>query len=198
MPYPPGHKQKTRTRILRSAVRLFVARGYQGTTIDQVMDACGLTRGAFYAHFRSKAHLYEEAMRMAPEHRSPADPRLAQHWTGELLDPLAASATRESALSGEWGFLAADAASESAEVRSSYEESIRQLLRKASGPVPPDHLLLHDNALAAVAMAVGCLVICCSVDGQPLRDAVLRACRKVLESDSENDVSHSEDLLWDA
>ena len=61
MRYGREHKARTRARILASAARLFASRGYGGASIDDVMRDCGLTRGGFYAHFRSKAALYREA-----------------------------------------------------------------------------------------------------------------------------------------
>ena len=54
MPAPPARKARTRQEILDHAARLFRLRGYEATTIDDVMLAAGLTRGAFYAHFDSK------------------------------------------------------------------------------------------------------------------------------------------------
>jgi len=54
---------RTRAEILDHAGRLFRLRGYAGTSIDDVMLAAGLTRGAFYAHFKSKDELFGEALR---------------------------------------------------------------------------------------------------------------------------------------
>ena len=65
MAHPKHRKQLTRQRILSAAARLFVARGFSATTIDDVMHECGLTRGGFYAHFRSKAQLHQEALLQA-------------------------------------------------------------------------------------------------------------------------------------
>ena len=39
MRYPPGHKERTRTRILDSAARLFRKHGYRGVSIDRIMAA---------------------------------------------------------------------------------------------------------------------------------------------------------------
>ncbi|MEC4091727.1 TetR/AcrR family transcriptional regulator [Pseudoalteromonas rubra] len=65
MPYTKEHKNKTREKILDSAFRQFVLKGFEGVTIDDLMRSCGLTRGAFYAHFKSKAELYREALNFA-------------------------------------------------------------------------------------------------------------------------------------
>jgi TetR/AcrR family transcriptional repressor of nem operon len=56
----PAQKARTRAEILQHAARLFRLRGYDGTNIDDIMLAAGLTRGAFYAHFASKGDLFAE------------------------------------------------------------------------------------------------------------------------------------------
>ena len=63
MPQSRSRVARTRAEILDHAGRLFRLRGYAGTNIDDVMLAAGLTRGAFYAHFRSKDELFGEALR---------------------------------------------------------------------------------------------------------------------------------------
>jgi TetR/AcrR family transcriptional regulator, transcriptional repressor for nem operon len=62
MPQNPARTARTRAEILDHASRLFRLRGYAGTNIDDVMLAAGLTRGAFYAHFKSKDDLFTEAV----------------------------------------------------------------------------------------------------------------------------------------
>lgn len=58
----PARKARTRTEIFEHAARLFRLRGYSGTNIDDIMLAAGLTRGAFYAHFKSKDDLFAEVI----------------------------------------------------------------------------------------------------------------------------------------
>ncbi len=62
MPYNKAHKAQSRVRILKSAMRLFTHKGFENTSIEEVMADAELTRGAFYAHFRSKQDLYAEAI----------------------------------------------------------------------------------------------------------------------------------------
>ena len=49
--------QNTVKQILCHATRLFVEKGYHGTSIDDITRAAGLTKGALYWHFRSKENL---------------------------------------------------------------------------------------------------------------------------------------------
>ena len=60
-------KAETRSRILQNAARLFRRYGYEGIGIDEIMAAAGLTRGGFYAHFRSKQELFHAALADEPE-----------------------------------------------------------------------------------------------------------------------------------
>src|SRR3954468_16735685 len=62
MPQNPARTARTRAEILDHAARLFRLRGYAGTNIDDIMLAAGLTRGAFYAHFKSKDDLFAEVV----------------------------------------------------------------------------------------------------------------------------------------
>ncbi|HEX4198967.1 MAG TPA: TetR/AcrR family transcriptional regulator [Caulobacteraceae bacterium] len=48
-----------RAELIDCAQRLFLRQGYERTTINEVISATGLSKGAFYHHFRSKEDLLE-------------------------------------------------------------------------------------------------------------------------------------------
>lgn len=52
-----GKGEATRERIVAAAEALILEKGYAGTTLDDVLAATGLTKGAFFHHFRGKADL---------------------------------------------------------------------------------------------------------------------------------------------
>ena len=57
-----------RAELIDCAQGLFLTRGYERTTINDVISATGLSKGAFYHHFRSKEDLLEAiAARFARE-----------------------------------------------------------------------------------------------------------------------------------
>ena len=62
MPYTAEHKQETRTRIVKSARRLFNRNGFADVSIDEIMGDAGLTHGGFYKHFAAKEDLYQAAV----------------------------------------------------------------------------------------------------------------------------------------
>lgn len=51
-------QQRTRGALLRAASGLFCRRGLEGTSVDDVAQAAGYTKGAFYANFKSKEELF--------------------------------------------------------------------------------------------------------------------------------------------
>lgn len=53
----PRDGTATRERILDSAERLMIDRGFAATTVDAVLAGAGATKGAFFHHFASKAEL---------------------------------------------------------------------------------------------------------------------------------------------
>ncbi|MGD2095972.1 MAG: TetR/AcrR family transcriptional regulator [Desulfobacterales bacterium] len=59
---------QTRKKIIEESLRLFCVKGYYNTSINDILEATGLTKGGFYGHFESKEALwyavYDEAMRI--------------------------------------------------------------------------------------------------------------------------------------
>lgn len=47
-------RRETRQRIAEVGQRLFLARGYDGTTLDAIAEAAGISRRTFFSYFRSK------------------------------------------------------------------------------------------------------------------------------------------------
>jgi AcrR family transcriptional regulator len=59
---------ETRERLLRAAADVFAARGYDGTRVADIAAAAGVSNGALYAHFDSKADLLVGALREHGRH----------------------------------------------------------------------------------------------------------------------------------
>jgi AcrR family transcriptional regulator len=54
---------ETRERLLASAAKVFAEEGYAGARVSEIARAAGLTTGAIYAHYATKADLLCEAIR---------------------------------------------------------------------------------------------------------------------------------------
>jgi TetR/AcrR family transcriptional regulator, transcriptional repressor for nem operon len=57
--------EATRLRIIAEAAPLFNQRGYEGCSMQDIMDATGLEKGGIYRHFESKEELAAEAFDFA-------------------------------------------------------------------------------------------------------------------------------------
>src|SRR5215472_5825576 len=54
---------ETRARLLRAAADVFAQRGYDGARVVDIAAAAGVSNGALYAHFGSKAELLVASLR---------------------------------------------------------------------------------------------------------------------------------------
>lgn len=62
MRYTPEQKRQTAANILAAAGRGFRLGGYGGSGVDGLAQEAGVTSGAFYKHFSSKAAAFEAAV----------------------------------------------------------------------------------------------------------------------------------------
>jgi TetR/AcrR family transcriptional repressor of nem operon len=58
----------TREKILNAAQGLILDRGYVGMTVDHVLDKVGITKGAFFHHFKTKDDLARALLARYAEH----------------------------------------------------------------------------------------------------------------------------------
>jgi len=54
-------------RLLNAAMKLFVKKGYKGSSVAEITKEAGLTRGALYCHFETKEHLAREIIKLFEE-----------------------------------------------------------------------------------------------------------------------------------
>jgi AcrR family transcriptional regulator len=85
MRYPPGRRDESRSKIVRSARRLFNRFGFDAVSIEQIMADAGLTHGGFYRHFAGKSDLYAEVLQCFF-----TDPGWEDGWDGIHVDLTAA------------------------------------------------------------------------------------------------------------
>jgi len=185
MGYAADHKQTTRKRIIERAARLFRHYGYQGVGIDDIMAAAGLTRGGFYAHFKSKQDLFAAALSSELELAARLDGRAgagrsrdaqpAKVLADFYLDP----GTRTQALARcPLVSLSTDVARVGAEASAAYTATVRALLAEIERRVANGGADARGRALAALALCVGGAVLAQAIDDESLAGALLAACRE--------------------
>jgi AcrR family transcriptional regulator len=56
-------KDQTRLRLLDAAQAIFMKKGFVAASVEDIAEAAGYTRGAFYSNFRSKPELFLELLK---------------------------------------------------------------------------------------------------------------------------------------
>ena len=72
----------TREKILRKALELFAARGYEATSVSDIAGALGMTKGALYRHYDGKRAIFDSILKrmeqedaqQARDHDLPEEP----------------------------------------------------------------------------------------------------------------------------
>jgi len=185
MPYSPEHKQRSRARILESAYRLFLARGYAQTTIDEVMAEAGLTRGAFYVHFANKDDLYQAAIQHAAETSYVAAQKPEGmsdvQWLSRILEWYLSEA--HVAFKGRpcpLASLVTDVTIRDTGVRKSYTDSYKGFNRIINQSLGRPEVRT-STSLAVTAMMVGGVAIARAVQDKALRRELLESCQRMAE-----------------
>lgn len=185
MPYPAGHRERTRERIVRSARELFNRRGFSDVSIDEIMAHAGLTRGGFYKYFRAKSELYAEAIAQAL--RDPAVARLP----GQRVNFASVDAAKQvihaylsrqhfDDIDGGCPLVAlpSDVSREDAKVKRAFQtvfQAMVHLFEESQRGDSKD----HDRALAIASLCVGSMVVARSLESRELADALRAAAKNV-------------------
>lgn len=188
MPYSAEHKHQTRTRIIKSARRLFNRNGFADVTIGDIMSEAGLTHGGFYKHFAAKEDLYEVAVLEFIRSDTP------EPWQQKHVDPAAKGSDlarmildaylstdhfEERDASCPMIALPSDIARNNATVKGAFREVMEMMVGAFQANLPKkDGASPRERALALVALAVGGMVLARAIDDQPLSDEVRNAARK--------------------
>lgn len=184
MPYTKEHKARTRQLILQSAARLFLEKGYEATSIEQVMRQCGLTRGGFYAHFKSKSDLYALALRAADEsefEQAELPAREPQAVSLEWLESTFGARLDGGAARDDLSFLALDVGSRNPEVREAYSRALKLISERLCREMS-DSPCNDDAPFATMAMMVGALAITATLDDEALKARIVAACRQTAQA----------------
>ena len=186
MPYPAGHRERVRTRIVESARRLFNRNGFESVSVDSIMAHAGLTRGGFYSYFDSKSDLYTEVLSCFL-----TDPNWKSQWEGVDVDLASADAGPQivRAYLSRQHFddvenscpmvaLPSDVARGDERMKAAFETVFKAMvgiLRRdfRNGTHPPE-----NTSMAIAALCVGGMVVARSMNdhglGDRLREAAIR------------------------
>lgn len=56
--------EKTKLELLKIAYKMFLSKGYENTSIDEIIEEAKIAKGTYYYHFKSKEQMLEEVIQM--------------------------------------------------------------------------------------------------------------------------------------
>lgn len=171
--------EENRQKVIDVASRLFREHGFDGIGLKELMKGAGLTQGAFYKQFASKADLAAQASRRALENgyrrwsdvaaSNPEDP------LGAVIAFYLSPAHRAERMNGcPLAALASDAARQGFDVKASFEAIIREdlaLLGRCIGDAAGD--APAGSAMAALSTMVGAVILSRAVNDADLAQRFL-------------------------
>lgn len=177
MRYEKGRKDSSRRRILEIAAQKFRADGIAATGLAGIMSDAGLTNGAFYPHFKSKAALVGESVTAALQEQSEQIADLLVAGGPDLvIDTYLSAAHRDNPGIGcASSALLPELGREPAETRHLYTEQVLSLVHQVSDHLDPQVAGRQGVAMAIFATLVGTLQLARTVDDPELSDRILAA-----------------------
>jgi AcrR family transcriptional regulator len=77
-------RKRNRSLVLRSARRVFLARGYHGATLERIAEEAGFSKGVMYSQFASKADLFLALLDARIKARAAENVKLVAGAVGDL------------------------------------------------------------------------------------------------------------------
>lgn len=185
----PAQVAEHRAALIRAATQLFNAHGFDGVGVAEICRHAGLSQGALYAQFGSKAELAAEALSagMASSHvrlieSQPGHPTLADRLSFYL------SSSQRDDLTGGCTLAAAagDVARRDEHLSDRFADGFLQMVETLQATQPSgesDHDLIdRDRAMVMAATMIGSLVVArATAKASPqLSDDLLAATRRLL------------------
>ena len=177
MRYEKGRKDASRRRIMEVAAERFRCDGIAASGLAGIMSDAGLTNGAFYPHFQSKAELVRESLTSALDDQSH---RLQDAFAaGGLEAVLAAYLSAEHRDNPGSGCVSAallpELARQPPETRSLYASRLLAMVQQMAASLPPETQDPEGVALAIHATLIGTLQLARATQGTALSDRILAA-----------------------
>lgn len=174
----------TRTRLLSTALELFSEYGVEGTSLQMIADALGVTKAAVYYHFRTKSEITEAVTEPAlaeldgildEAERIRGRGARVDHVLDGLVDLVVRHRALVALFSSDPGI--ARAVEKSLHSAESFKVRLPRLL---AGPEPDTSTVVSVHvALAGIALAGGSPALA-ALDAETLRGHLLDAGRKLL------------------
>ncbi|PCI53232.1 MAG: TetR family transcriptional regulator [Alphaproteobacteria bacterium] len=181
MPKSEETKALTKENILYAAGRGFRTGGYGGIGVDGISKAAGVTSGAFYAHFGSKANAFEKAlvygMGCVREKIEGLQAQYGAQWTPHFIDyyftdQLSSNLSEACALPS----LSADVARANEKTQKAYEVELSKIAGAMANELPgKDDNDKLAKAWAILSILIGASSMVRAVQRQALADEIIKS-----------------------
>jgi len=183
MPYSKEHKAATQQKILNSAVELFSRYGFDEVSIDRLMQHAGLTRGAFYSHFKNKKTLYAKAIIAGAKNSQVMDEKPEQltneEWTIQLLSSyLSKEHVNQDTSPCPLAFLVTDIGNSEDEIKATYTRVFKLLNKTIQTQLKDKTGCSQQKTLAVTAMMIGGVAISRALNNELLAEKLLDSCQQ--------------------
>jgi len=184
VPYPAGHRERVRKKIVDSARRLFNRRGFESVSISEIMADAKMTHGGFYSYFGSKSDLYAEVLSCFF-----TDPEWKNCWEGVHVD-LSSSDVGPQVVraylsrqhyedvenSCPMVALPTDVARSGTSAKRAFETVFRAMVSVLERSMADKRKPRKSKAQAIAALCIGGMVVARTMVDPPAADELRRAC----------------------
>ncbi|WP_334188003.1 TetR/AcrR family transcriptional regulator [Noviherbaspirillum sp.] len=181
MRYKPGHKEEKRRELLKASGAVVKANGFAATGVDALMQAAGVTSGAFYSHFSSKSDLLKaliESELLASREMWAGNPHeTAEEWLSFELDRyLSFSHVRHAGAGCILPSLAAEISRADDSVRDLFE---KELLKGQQ--VLATRLRSEELAWAFLCQLVGAILMARAMPSETMQRSIIESSKHFLK-----------------
>ncbi|MBW9256152.1 MAG: TetR/AcrR family transcriptional regulator [Candidatus Thiodiazotropha sp. (ex. Lucinisca nassula)] len=181
MRYNPEQKLATKNKMLKAAHRGFRRQGYDGAGVDGLAKEAGVTSGAFYKHFGSKAVAFRESVQLGVSEFQAAVEMYQKEYGDSWLEEFAAFYLGEKRCS-ELGnscalqSLTPEVIRSDADTRLAFQSALLKAVQAFAGGLPTDRGRSRtDQAWSNIALLIGGVTLARAVRESGLADEIAEA-----------------------
>ncbi|HWU16817.1 MAG TPA: TetR/AcrR family transcriptional regulator [Devosia sp.] len=196
MRYEKGRKDASRQKILDVASERFRTDGIAASGLAGIMKDAGLSNGAFYPHFPSKAALVQESVSAALQAQSLQIAELLQSvGVAGMIDAYLSTQHRDDPGHGcASSALLPEIAREPGDTRALYTQGVMALVDQLATELPAGMKDREGTAVAIYSTLIGALELARAVEGEELSQRILASAAAAAKALATLDIEPKEKL----